>query len=480
MRSGLVSRTLTLSLGIIIVAAAGCEGDHAGKAAGDPASPPGASAPGPGAGSPPAPSPGPSTGAGTGGSGGGATSTPGSGGAAGGSGAPGSSPGSPPPPSPGPRPSPPGQPPQSGLLTAGTWDDNLNFDFYLKYHQRMRGMQLGGLPPLPVDDRLVVTVTDRDGKPLAGAQVIVRVEQRELARTVTGAEGRALVFPGWAGAAAGTALDITAETAEGSATVRAQAGDRGALLALAPAVSRPPVALDLALVIDTTGSMSDEILYLSTEMKTIASTIKAAFPNVDQRWALVAYRDVGDEYVTRSTDFTGDIEAYRSSIAALRADGGGDYPEAPDRALADMAKLGWRTGPVARVAFLVADAPHHVGNEGALVKAIGESYRRGIHLYPVAASGTDKLAEFSMRLAALATGGRYLFLTDDSGVGNAHMEPTIPCYFVTSLQKAMVRMIGTELSGQRIDPEATDVIRTGGMPEAGRCTLAGGEVVSSF
>jgi len=44
-----------------------------------------------------------------------------------------------------------------------------------------------------------------------------------------------------------------------------------------------------------------------------------------------------------------------------------------------------------------------------------------------------------MRSAAEITGGRYLFLTDDSGVGGPHKTPEIPCYFVTKLARALVR-----------------------------------------
>jgi hypothetical protein len=55
-----------------------------------------------------------------------------------------------------------------------------------------------------------------------------------------------------------------------------------------------------------------------------------------------------------------------------------------------------------------------------------------------------------MRTAAQVTGGRYLFLTDDSGIGGAHQEPTIPCYFVTALSRAMIRMAAMELSGTNV------------------------------
>ena len=42
-----------------------------------------------------------------------------------------------------------------------------------------------------------------------------------------------------------------------------------------------------------------------------------------------------------------------------------------------------------------------------------------------------------MRQAALVTNGRYLFLTDDSGVGLSHAEPNIACYRVTSLKSLL-------------------------------------------
>jgi hypothetical protein len=41
----------------------------------------------------------------------------------------------------------------------------------------------------------------------------------------------------------------------------------------------------------------------------------------------------------------------------------------------------------------------------------------------------------------------------------------------------MGRMILSELSGTRVEPEPSDVLRTVGNPEDGTCVLAGGEVV---
>ena len=70
-----------------------------------------------------------------------------------------------------------------------------------------------------------------------------------------------------------------------------------------------------------------------------------------------------------------------------------------------------------------------------------------------------------------------LFITNDSGIGGSHLEPTIPCYLVTRLEKAVQRMIEMELTGLKIDPLPGDVLRTGGDPQNGACSLSSGQTV---
>jgi hypothetical protein len=239
--------------------------------------------------------------------------------------------------------------------------------------------------------------------------------------------------------------------------------------------------LDVALVIDTTGSMGDEISYLQTELVAISNEIAAAYPNAQQRWALVAYKDEGDPYVVKKFDFITDVATFNQQLGTLSASGGGDTPEAPDAALAEMVALDWRAeADVARLAFWVADAPHHDDNAAALAEAVRDSHELGVHIYPVASSGINELTELSMRSSAQLTGGRYLFLTDDSGVGGTHKEPNIPCYFVTRLDRAITRMVDIEMSGEYFEPAEADIIRTGGDPKDGACTLASGEEVVAF
>ncbi len=77
---------------------------------------------------------------------------------------------------------------------------------------------------------------------------------------------------------------------------------------------------------------------------------------------LVAYRDIGDDYVTRNFDLTTDIQDLYANLLELKARGGGDWPESVNEAL-DVAvnKLHWTPGgDVRRIVFLVGDAPPHM------------------------------------------------------------------------------------------------------------------------
>jgi len=225
-----------------------------------------------------------------------------------------------------------------------------------------------------------------------------------------------------------------------------------------------PLNLDLVLVLDTTGSMGDELEYLKNELRSIVGAVSKQFPNVQQRYSLVCYRDEGDEYVTRSFPFTASLTELRTNLAAQKAAGGGDYPEAMHKGLEEAVKLDWRDDHTARVLFLIADAPPHAEHALRTFKAIGTLRKQGVALYPVACSGYDDTCEFVMRTGALLTGSEFLFLTDDSGVGDKHGEPHIPYYHVERLNHLRVRMIASELAGRRLEANREQIVRTVGQP----------------
>ena len=230
-------------------------------------------------------------------------------------------------------------------------------------------------------------------------------------------------------------------------------------------------ALQLAFVVDVTGSMGDELNYLKREFSSIVSDVDRKYPGVKKEFALIVYRDETDAFVTRGMDFTADVSEFQEFIDEQQAGGGGDYPEAVDAALADAAEqLSWKEGhSVARMAFFIADAPAHDDKMAATFKAVRKLRRQRVAIYPVAASGVGDLAEEMMRATAVMTEGQYIFLTDDSGIGNAHAKPKFPCYHVEKLKDVMSRMVADKIKGVRSNPVAKNIVRTVGHPDRGVC-----------
>ena len=129
---------------------------------------------------------------------------------------------------------------------------------------------------------------------------------------------------------------------------------------LSSAVAKP--AVEVAFVLDTTGSMGGLLEGAKRKIWSIATAIVDSNPDADIRMGLVAYRDIGDDYVTRKVELTRDIQDLYANLLELKARGGGDWPESVNEAL-DVAvnKLQWTSGgDTRRIVFLVGDAPPHM------------------------------------------------------------------------------------------------------------------------
>lgn len=365
-------------------------------------------------------------------------------------------------------------PPRPGSLTAADVDDNLNIEFFGTYLDRIRSDYGQRLPSFDLSSRIRLEVVGSDGVMAGNARLELTNGDRS-AVIHTSSAGVAYIFPSFQGLDPSTPIIVSVQPADGSpveqfniAAADSAQGSSQRILLTAAGGSIPP-ALDVALVLDVTGSMSDELNYLTVEFESIIARLEEDYPNVDMRFALVAYRDIEDAFVTRVFDFTGSIEEFRGNLSDQTADGGGDFPEAMDQALADANELSWRTGNVARVLILNADAPPHDDRFSRTVseaKALGQ---KGVRIYPLAASGVDDSAEYIMRAMALSTGGRHLFLTNDSGIGGDHQEPKTECYVVTQLNDLVLRVLAAELAGERVEATANQVLRTVGDYNEGVC-----------
>lgn len=211
-----------------------------------------------------------------------------------------------------------------------------------------------------------------------------------------------------------------------------------------PFECRAPNTLDIVWAVDATGSMGDEIEYLKTELLDVIGRVKTANPDLGVRMGTVFYRDQTDEYLVRASGLNHDIARTVGFIRKQSANGGGDYPEAVHSALEEaIFRQSWSKDAVARICFLVLDASPH--REPAVLeslqKSIAEAAKRGIRIVPLAASGIQKDTEFLMKFFGLATNGTYTFLTDHSGIGGKHLEPTADEYKVEAVNDMLVRII---------------------------------------
>lgn len=361
--------------------------------------------------------------------------------------------------------------PVAGLLTAGEWCDNENWGFFTNLITTQRfNFQVFGLTPY---ERVVVQVVS-DGTPVKQTPVELWGPQGAVyASAVTNHEGVAYLYYNVAGgeaepytvavqAAGGV---ITAELAQAEVSVvtgaaeTLQDGQQGdswnnnygvmnenasaiisyELTVEVPDYTAPVKQLDLMFVFDTTGSMGDELLYLQKEFQDIAERVA----DQSTRISVNFYRDEGDEYVVRSYPFMNDVQEVSELINAESANGGGDYEEAVDLALQEAVYAhDWNEDSV-KLLFMILDAPPHDTRtvRENLASMVQEAARKGIRIIPIASSGVDANSEALLRDLAMITGGTYTFLTNDSGIGGSHLEPTIGSYEVEALNDLIVRLI---------------------------------------
>jgi hypothetical protein len=330
-------------------------------------------------------------------------------------------------------------------MTAGEWNDNENHDFLLSLMQTsgdFRTFQARWNFNLSRQVRAVVT---EDGRAINGAQVeLLDANGNVLFAAMTNNFGVAYLFVDFVPSAEGNPAHIRATSATSETQVfnATQTSYEFSLQSL-PA----PQGLDLMFVIDVTGSMGDELEYLKVELTDIIQQVNDTHANLDIRLSIIVYRDVCCDFVVRTSPFTRDINSQVRFLEAQYAAGGGDWEEAVEQALAEALEQEWRDNSAARLMFLVLDAPPHNRPEirDEMHRVTTLSAEKGVRIIPVAASGIDTITEFLLRALSAATGGTYVFITGDSGIGHGHIDPTIGEHDVRLLNELLVEVINRYL-----------------------------------
>jgi Mg-chelatase subunit ChlD len=190
---------------------------------------------------------------------------------------------------------------------------------------------------------------------------------------------------------------------------------------IAPSVPIPEgkARVDVAFVLDTTGSMSGLIEGAKQKIWSIANQLASAEQQTDVRIALIGYRDRGDAYVTRRFDLTDDIDSIYRELRAFGADGGGDTPESVNQALNEaVTRLSWTPGDdVYRVIFLVGDAPPHMDyqDDVPFAQSVRLARQLDIAVNTVQCGSISGTAQIWQQIASLGH-GQYATIAQDGGM----------------------------------------------------------------
>ncbi|HHX67155.1 MAG: VWA domain-containing protein [Bacilli bacterium] len=348
--------------------------------------------------------------------------------------------------------------PAPGQLTASEWSDLDNYDFYLSLFDTDQGRKKGVFAAYFTkgyfDTLNMVDVTVTSGENIvAGASVQLLDDAGNIIyQGVTNAFGTAYLFP--KESQIEFIEKVKVNHGEESVSVDYTYNSDNASLEIdIDTINDKKEVIEIMFVIDTTGSMGDELSYLKSEIDNVISRVQATLTNTSIRLALLFYRDTRDAYVTRYFDFTTDIQAQKKNLARQSAGGGGDFEEAVDVALSEAVSKEWGVENSTKLLIHVLDAPPHYTqvNMTRYFDAIYQASKKGIRMIPVASSGIDKYTEYLLRNEAMMTGGTYVFLTDDSGIGNDHLEASVGETVVEYLNLLLVRVITEYHMGVKLE-----------------------------
>ena len=333
---------------------------------------------------------------------------------------------------------------QPGVLTAAEWNDAENWSFWKGLHSNnedlINTIDFWGIDAI---DRFPVRVLNASGQAVINAQVDLLDEFGAVMwSTITDNAGEATL---WA--------DVFAQQTNPD-RIRIQYGGQTAFIRqLSESVQElnmdvnivHPSQVQIMFAVDATGSMGDELEFLKVELRDVIQRVSSGLGvNRSISTGAVVYRDKGDDYVTLHQNMSASPDFTIGFLQDQFAGGGGDFPEAVDSALSVcINSQNWLPGARTRLVFLMLDAPPHYERDVVenIQNHVEKAAQLGIKIIPITASGINKETEFLMRLMALPTGGTYVFITDDSGVGNDHLEPTVGTYEVEYLNDLLVRLI---------------------------------------
>ncbi len=305
-----------------------------------------------------------------------------------------------------------GEAPATSGLKAGFADDNKQFGYFVNFLNRFKDKAQHY--PINVEERIILRVRDKNKKSLANADVQIYSGNELLCAGKTYADGSFLFFPSEYGRkAARYRAVVTAQQRKREVNIDRQ-GPREIVISFDTTRGEMQnVPLDILFVMDTTGSMGEEIGRLKGTIEIINLNLSSLSTKPKIRFGMVLYKDREDEYVTRIIPFTDRLDDFQTELEKVSAAGGGDEPEDLQTALHDaVKKLRWNRDGI-RLAYIITDAPAHIdyGQKYTYADAVRDARKEGIKFFSVGTGGLNIHGEYMLRQIAQYTYAKYIFLT---------------------------------------------------------------------
>lgn len=339
-------------------------------------------------------------------------------------------------------------------LEAGFADDNRQFNYFisfLKTHDYVEHFSMN------IQERIIFRVTDALGKAIPNATVRISSGSNMLEEAKTYSDGTCLFFPL---EHSQNLRSYQVEVTHNQQTSKSSVPRGGSRTVNFSFNQRRPdyrnVPLDILFVLDTTGSMGEEIERLKTTIEIINLNLISLSSAPRVRFGMVLYKDRGDEeYVTRIIPLTSNLEHFREQLDEVYASGGGDTPEDLQSALAEaMQKINWGREGI-RLGFIITDAPPHLSlykSEYTYIDASKDARRRAIKLFSVGTGGLNLMGEYILRQISQYTSAKYIFLTygekgeSEGGAPGSVSHHTGANYQTDRLEAIIIRFAKEELS----------------------------------
>ena len=177
--------------------------------------------------------------------------------------------------------------------------------------------------------------------------------------------------------------------------------------------------VEVVFVLDTTGSMGGLLEGAKKKIWSISTEILAGKPKPDVFVGLVAFRDKGDAYVTKTTPLTDDLDKIYKELQGFQPGGGGDGPENVRAGLDEaLSKIQWSADKTTlKIVFLVGDAPAHTDYQDVptLEELCTKAVKSDVIINTVLCGG-DHEAEKMWKDIARRSEGKFFAIEQTGGV----------------------------------------------------------------